>query len=110
MAEIIYNDKLPKSKMGLSNTEPLGAVINRLIRVLGGEKKIMEIRLAKRWGEIIGPNIERNTEKIYISENCVFVKFNTPILKQEMMLYKTEIIKRFNTLAGYEFIKNIVFL
>jgi len=110
MSEIIYNDKYPKSKMGTSVAEPLGSVIKRLVRALGAEKKILEISLAKRWGEIIGPNIERNTEKIYISENCVYVKFNTPILKQEMMLYKTELMKRFNKLAGYEFVKNIIYL
>ncbi|MCF6183141.1 MAG: DUF721 domain-containing protein [Bacteroidales bacterium] len=96
--------------MRRTNTEPLKDVINRFLKIYGGERKIKEIKLQNSWAKIIGTNVEKQTEFINVSKSTFYVKINSSVVKYELSMMKSQIIKRLNEEAGENLIEKIVFL
>ena len=73
----------------------------------GGIKKVF---LNKVWSNVIGENVSKYTENIYIKDNTLFLKINSSVLKQELTYGKDKIIENFNKEVGSNEIKKIVFI
>jgi len=73
----------------------------------GGIKKVF---LNKVWSNVIGENVSKYTENIYIKDNTLFLKINSSVLKQELTYGKDKIIENFNKEVGSDEIKKIVFI
>lgn len=93
--------------MKRKNTESLKSVIDRYLRIIGAEKRLKEIRLQNQWEEIIGKNIAAKTEKIAIKNGTVHLLIPSSVIKNELRMVKSEIIKRFNEAAGENIIREI---
>ena len=93
--------------MKRKNTEPLKQVIQRYLRIIGAEKRLKEIRLKREWENIIGKGIASKTKKIEIKDGVVHLIIPSPIVKNELRMVKTEIIKRFNEAAGENLIREL---
>ncbi len=96
--------------MRRTNTEPLRDVIQRFLKIYGGDRKIKEIKLQNSWGKIVGLNVERQTEFIKISKSAFYVKLSSSVVKHELSMMKSQIIKRLNEEVGETLINEIVFL
>ena len=93
--------------MRKSNTEPLKAVLDRYLKAIGAERKLKEIRLLKHWEVFIGRDIANATEKITIEKGILYIKFNSPVVKHEMMMIKNLIVKKMNDFAEEVLINEI---
>ena len=93
--------------MRRKNTEPLKAVLQRYLRAIGADKKLKEIRLVNQWEEIIGRNIARLTENLYIKNGILHLFLKSPVAKHEILLIKKGIIERMNKAAGEKIIYDI---
>ncbi len=96
--------------MRRTNTEPLKDVIQRFLKIYGADKKLKEIRVQNSWGKIMGASIERQTEFVNVRKSTFYVKLNSSVLKHELLMMKSKIIKRLNEEAGETLIDKIVFL
>lgn len=94
--------------MRRSNTQKLGEVIRDYLKESNLEKKLTEIQLINSWEEIVGKEIARRTEKIYIRNNKLFVHFTSSVVRNEMLLHRETIRTRLNEQAGEELITEIV--
>jgi hypothetical protein len=93
--------------MRKSNTEPLKDVLDRYLKAIGADRKLKEIRLLRHWDSVVGRNIAHATEKIYIDKSILYVKFNSPIAKNEVMMIRNLLVKKMNDLAEEILIKDI---
>ncbi|MEA2043521.1 MAG: DUF721 domain-containing protein [Bacteroidota bacterium] len=93
--------------MRRKNTEPLKHVIKRYLRITGVEKRLKEIRLKNQWEDIIGKGIASRTEKIEIKDGTVYLLINSSIVKNELRMVKSDIIRRFNEAAGEPLIREL---
>ncbi len=93
--------------MKRKNTEKLGLVIDRYLKIIGADKRLKEIRLQNRWEEIIGKNIASKTQKITIRDGVVHLLIPSSIVKNELRMVKTEIIRRFNEASNENIIKDV---
>jgi predicted nucleic acid-binding Zn ribbon protein len=93
--------------MKRKNTQPLKEVIDRYLKIIGADKRLKEIRLKEEWEEIIGKNIAAKTEKIIIKDGIVYLLVPSSIVKNELRMVKSEIIKRFNEAAGENIIRDL---
>jgi hypothetical protein len=46
------------------------------------------------WKEVTGELIHKLTTKIYVQNNCLYVKVNSPALKQELLMVRTSIFEK----------------
>ncbi len=96
--------------MRYHKTEPLGNVLNRFVKAIGGDRKLKEIHLKKSWGNIMGAGVEQQTQYVYIKDDVYFVKLRSSVVKHELSMMKSIILTRLNQEAGEELIREIVFL
>ena len=82
--------------MPRSNDQSLGDAIRQFLHSYHLEDKLNETRLIKAWGKIVGPMIERHTQGLYISNRILFVKVDSPALRQELSFFRSRIVKSLN--------------
>ena len=63
--------------------------------------KILEIRVIRAWGEILGPMVAQYTRNIYVS-------LTSSVLRSELVLCRERLVKSLNDYAGSEVIQDIV--
>jgi predicted nucleic acid-binding Zn ribbon protein len=95
--------------MRRSNVESIGNVVNELLKTLNIDQKIKEVRLTGSWGEVLGKNVSRATQKVYIKNKVLFVYLNSSVIRNELLMLKSGIIKALNERAGEKVIEDIVF-
>jgi hypothetical protein len=62
------------------------------------------------WEKVAGSMIFNHTEKIFIRKNKLYLKLDSPALKQELSFAKSRIIKKLNKSVDQNLIEDIVFL
>ena len=95
--------------MKRNNTEQVGEVIRRLIRQEGLETPLNEYRLIEAWKEVVGPEIDRYTQNLYIKNQVLYVHLSSSVLRQELSMSRTLLVRNLNTRVGAQVIVNIVF-
>jgi len=73
----------------------------------------LDIRLKERqiidsWEELMGKTISRATKKIYIRETKLFVIVSSSVIRNELHMLKTDIVKKLNERAGEDIITELV--
>ena len=95
--------------MRKSKTEPIGVVIKELLKTYKIDKKLQETEIISSWESVIGKTIARATKKIYINNKVLHLQITSSIIRNELSMIKSEIIKRLNEKVGAEVITNISF-
>ena len=95
--------------MKTSNDKPLGEVIREMIDTYRLEGKLNEIKVIHSWEKVVGIMIARHTKDLHIRNGKLFVKIDSPALKNELTYSTSVIIERLNKEAGGKVIEEIIF-
>lgn len=74
--------------------KPLGATIEALYKGLGLRDEFILGVLKRRWPELVGEDLVRNSEPQSINDNELVIKVSSPAWAEEMKCYLDEILKR----------------
>ena len=94
--------------MRRSNTQNISDVVSQLLKELHIDHKLKEIRLINSWEEILGKNVARATTNIFIKNRILFVSLKSSVVRNELMMLKTGIIKALNEKAGEILVDDII--
>lgn len=94
--------------MRRTNTSHLSEILNEFIKTNKLEDGIDNARINGIWEDVTGTYIAKSTKNIYVKNNELFVSINSSIIRNEIILIKSELVKRMNKKIGREFIKNII--
>ncbi|MDR0349833.1 MAG: DUF721 domain-containing protein [Tannerella sp.] len=72
-------------------------------------QKILEIRIQRAWGEMLGPMVLRATRNLYVKNRILYVFLNSSVLRSELILNKDRLIKSLNKYAETDFVLDIIF-
>lgn len=72
------------------------------------KQKILEIRIQRAWGEVLGMMAMQYTRKIYINNGVMNVYINSSVLRNELSLNKERLIKSLNEHVGSVVISDLV--
>ncbi|RLD34221.1 MAG: DUF721 domain-containing protein [Bacteroidetes bacterium] len=92
-----------------SNEQPLGEVIRELLSSYRLEGKLNQARIIEAWPDVTGTMITNHTKDLYIKGSKLFVKLDSPALKNELAYSKGQIIDSLNGIVGGKIITDIVF-
>lgn len=84
--------------------------IGKLLNVYKLKGKFDETSVVALWPDLMGKAISNRTTQIYVSQKKLFVRIESSVIKNEMLMVKTGIIQKINERAGLEVITDIVFL
>ncbi|MBP7679360.1 MAG: DUF721 domain-containing protein [Bacteroidales bacterium] len=96
--------------MKSSNDRPLGDVIREIIETYRLEGKLNEIKILHSWENVVGNMIARHTKNLYIRNNKLIVKVDSPALKNELTYSSSLILEKLNAEAGCKVVDEIVFI
>jgi F0F1-type ATP synthase delta subunit len=71
-------------------------------------EKMLETRVKRGWGEILGPMIQQYTQNIYVKNHVLHVSLTSSVLRSELILNREKIVKSLNEYAGASVIRDIV--
>ncbi len=94
--------------MRRSNVENISELVNQLLKDLHIDHKLKEVRLMNSWNEVLGNNVARATTKLFIKNRVLFVYLKSPVVRNELMMLKTGIIKSLNEKVGEKIIDDKV--
>lgn len=92
------------------NQLSLGEAIKHMISDLGMEEKILVMMAEEIFTEMMGNYIMKYVENINVQKQILFVKINSPELKNELLYGKSKIIAHINEEIGKEYIVDVKFI
>lgn len=86
--------------MERTNPEPIGSLVERLIKDYHLDKPLASNKACWLWGEIVGPGINRATTRRYVREGVLHVWIDSAPLKNELTFHRTNIMDAINKELG----------
>lgn len=88
----------------------IGASLRGVIKDLGFEKKLDQVRIIRVWPEIVGDNIANVAVAERVYEDILYVKVKSATWRTELLFQKRNILERINNKIGKNIIKDIRFI
>jgi predicted nucleic acid-binding Zn ribbon protein len=92
-----------------SNTHTLSDLIKLYKRKHKLEQGIQESRLLQTWQEVVGKVIANKTSDLEIRNRKLYVHVSSPVIRNELMILKLDILRRLNEESGGNTIDDIFF-
>lgn len=92
------------------NDMTMKEAITKMLSVYRLRGKYDETGVVAFWPELMGTAISNRTTQIYVSHRKLFVRIESSVIKNELLMVRSGIIQKLNEHAGSEVITEIVFL
>jgi predicted nucleic acid-binding Zn ribbon protein len=92
------------------NDKSIKEAMDQLLQVYKLQQKFDETALIAAWPEMMGTAIANRTKELYIRQKKLFVRVESSVIKNELMMMRSQIIEKMNEQAGREVIVEIVLL
>ncbi|PWG79429.1 DUF721 domain-containing protein [Pararcticibacter amylolyticus] len=96
--------------MRRTNDKSLKEAIEQMLRVYKLKRRFDETALIAAWPEIMGNAVANRTRQLYIRERKLFIRLESSVLKNELVMIRTQILDKMNEKAGSKVLDEIVFL
>lgn len=96
--------------MGRTNDKSLKEAIEQMLKVYKLKRKFDETALVQAWPDMMGKAVANRTKDIFIREKKLFVRIESAVIKNEMVMMRSNIIDKMNERAGGQVIEEIIFL
>lgn len=90
--------------------ETIGDLVQELVRRRRWSTKLNQARLTSCWEEIMGAPIARHTTSIFFRRSKLYLKFDSPALRQELYYSREQLRTRLNEELGDDVIAEIVLM
>ncbi len=84
--------------------------ISKMLDVYRLRKKFDETSILAVWPEIMGTAIANRTTQIYIKDKKLFIRIESSVIKNELVMVRQGIIQKLNEHAGSIVINEMIFL
>lgn len=88
--------------------EPVGPLVQRLLRQLGLDRSLDEYRAVESWAEVVGPAIAQQARAVAVRDGVLFVDVASNVWMQELMLLRDSITERLNAHLGAPLVRRMV--
>lgn len=96
--------------MRRSKAEQVGDIVRLFMRQEGLESPYNEYKLISSWEKVMGQGIARYTGDMFIKNQTLFVKLTSPVVKNELMMARLNIVRKLNEAVGSQVITEIRFI
>jgi predicted nucleic acid-binding Zn ribbon protein len=92
------------------NDITLKQAIEKLLNHYKLRGKFDETGIVAMWPEIMGTAVANRTKQIYVHQRKLFVRIESSVVKNELLMVKSAIVDKLNEKTGSQVITDIVFL
>jgi predicted nucleic acid-binding Zn ribbon protein len=88
--------------------QSVGQAIRDLLNSYRLSSKYDEANIIESWERLVGKPIANRTKKIFIRNKVLFVEFDSPTMRHDFSLHKTEVLEVFRKEFGDGVITEII--
>lgn len=96
--------------MRKANDKSLKDAIEQMLNVYKIKRKFDETSVIAHWPELVGKPVANRTKELFISNKKLFLRVESSVIKNELMMMRTQIIDKINEEAKGILIEEIIFL
>jgi predicted nucleic acid-binding Zn ribbon protein len=96
--------------MRKTNDKSLKEAIEQMLQVYKIKKRYEETGVIAHWPELVGKSVANRTKEIYIYNKKLFLRVESSVIKNELVLMRKQIIDKINEKAQEILIEDVVFL
>jgi len=86
----------------------LKEVIGQLLNAYRWGNKLDEVKIVESWEKVVGGIIGRHTVNMVVRNKVLYVKLDSSVLRSELHMAKSKIVKSLNKEVGKDVIDDIV--
>ncbi len=96
--------------MGRTNDKSLKEAIEQMLNVYKLKRRYDETALIAAWPEMMGTAIANRTKLIYIRDRKLYLRVESSVIKNELLLLRNQIVEKMNERAGVRVIEEVVLM
>ena len=96
--------------MRKTNDKSLKDAIEQMLQVYKIKKRYEETGVIAHWPELVGKSVANRTKEIYIYNKKLFLRIESSVVKNELMLMRSQIIEKINEKAKEILVEDVIFL
>lgn len=96
--------------MRKANDKSLKEAIEQMMQVYKIKRKYDETGVIANWPDLVGKSVANRTKELFIHDKKLFLRIESSVIKNELMLMRTQIIDKINEDAKSVLIDEIIFL
>jgi hypothetical protein len=81
-----------------------------MLQVYKIKRKYDETGIKTSWPELVGKSVANRTKEIYIHDKKLFLRIESSVIKNELVLMRAQIIDKINNDAKVILVEEIIFL
>lgn len=96
--------------MRKANDKSLKEAIAQMMQVYKLKRKFDETSIVALWPELMGTPVANRTKEVFIRNKKLFLRIESSVVKNELLIMRSQIIEKINEKAGSELVTEMVFL
>ena len=96
--------------MRKANDKSLKDAIEQMLNVYKIKRKYDETHVIASWPELVGKSVANRTKELFIHDKKLFLRLESSVIKNELMLMRTQMINQINEKAKGILVEEIIFL
>ena len=96
--------------MRKANDKSLKEAIEQMLQVYKIKKRYEETGVVAHWPELVGKSVANRTREIYIHNKKLYLRIESSVIKNELMLMRQQIIHKINEKAKEVLVEEVIFL
>ena len=88
--------------------QSLGDAIQEFLGQFKNNEKLLESQAITAWPEVMGSNISKYTQEISFKRGKLYVSLSSPVLKNELMMFRRKMVDSINQHIGADIVKDII--
>jgi hypothetical protein len=89
------------------NTQSIGEAFGYFMKANGKEELMWEVKAEEAWNTVMGKFFEKYTDRVEVRQRVLYVKINSPAMRQELMYGKSKIIANINEEIKKDFLMDV---
>ncbi len=92
-----------------TNDKNIKSVLEDLFKAYGWTDKMDGVKITNSWPKIVGGIIAKHTTNLYVKNRVLYVILDSSVLRNELHMERSELVKKLNKETGKKIIDEIVF-
>lgn len=93
-----------------TNDKSMKEAMEQMLQVYKLRRRFDETSLIAAWPELMGTAIANRTKEIFIKDKKLFLRVESSVIKNELVMMRSQIIEKMNERAGAKVIEEIILL
>jgi predicted nucleic acid-binding Zn ribbon protein len=93
-----------------ANDKTLKEAIEQMLQVYKIKKRYDETGIINTWPDMVGKSVANRTKEIFIHDKKLFLRIESSVIKNELLMMRTQIIEKINSDAKALLVEEIIFL